>query len=938
MNQQKSLLLFGGRICQELSRQPFLSKDYQVTYIDSLLNTQHYPDAVLPKEIGTDIRPDLLVIDFQAVIEECISNTLTVDRAVVWTKQFASHLLSHIAPEQILLLHVFRPQYYVIKNRIRVKASNPYLQYIQTIEQAFLDQVDCHIISLDNCYFSFKPFNEKLALYRFEDAYYQDIAHRVHVWFQSKTDIFNTPPYFPLSLERFCTYFNTLEKKAFHLFLNDQHLLEDLVLCASPDFIEQYKPILLYLADDNHTDLPAKTYLRKLEGQTFDHLSEFCQIFEAFDSVRQKNYKQRNINYDALFLHHFRIPSLLQDIQKWAKPQMKKLGLLHRKQITFQNYGAWFTLMQTSDTQAFEHAAEKFGYEKETLKPTVVDLWGSCISRTNLNFDDERNFVTSAYLFQVPPFVESTPVNYNKEAVKDYHSSWYDQIVQDELAGTYIKKLITSPGEWLLIDFFSLSSPRAYQIDSHYFTDFRGEIAHTLQAESFSFMDDMPISELQRRIRICAEVLKKRYGDHIIMIQCKRQSVFLTQERTSKSFSDKVVTRNEKANPLIYDMSQYFVQLTNCYYINVAGSYLSDEIGFMGLEDVHYEDKCYEETLNYIRYIVKNTPKQKYFASKKKNASSLPSVFQEDLEGYQTEPTEAPTHIMDPVRFVSNLPSVCPVPSFKPNDSGNYSDEIQNEQDRIIYLPKDYSLRNDGTAIPLENPFHLDGWHFTGWHILVTIHTKSYWYLNSGGFVAAKDYQWNNDASLYRLFDHQPIPHLPLNHVKEVTLYATWAQNIKENAFHIYYYTSKPTRSLSWNYDETNGKVFVNPSGSYEFRCTKDLYNDGTYMLQPNAYSQKNCTFLGWKIRIKSDRQWYWYMADGTLRQQPDTITSKAFSDLKAVLPDKSLLPPLPIAHLNLIVAEAVWDYDMHEQPHHSKRFKRQFRKLLSKVYHKLLK
>ena len=75
MNQQKSLLLFGGRICQELSRQPFLSKDYQVTYIDSLLNTQHYPDAVLPKEIGTDIRPDLLVIDFQAVIEECISNT-----------------------------------------------------------------------------------------------------------------------------------------------------------------------------------------------------------------------------------------------------------------------------------------------------------------------------------------------------------------------------------------------------------------------------------------------------------------------------------------------------------------------------------------------------------------------------------------------------------------------------------------------------------------------------------------------------------------------------------------------------------------------------------------------------------------------------------------------------------------------------------------------
>ena len=51
-----------------------------------------------------------------------------------------------------------------------------------------------------------------------------------------------------------------------------------------------------------------------------------------------------------------------------GKASNEELGLLHRKQITFQNYGAWFTLMQTSDTQAFEHAAEKFGYEKETFK------------------------------------------------------------------------------------------------------------------------------------------------------------------------------------------------------------------------------------------------------------------------------------------------------------------------------------------------------------------------------------------------------------------------------------------------------------------------------------------------------------------------------------------------------------------------------------------
>ena len=43
----------------------------------------------------------------------------------------------------------------------------------------------------------------------------------------------------------------------------------------------------------------------------------------------------------------------------------------------------------------------------------------------------------------------------------------------------------------------------------------------------------------------------------------------------------------------------------------------------MNLEDVHYQNACYEETLDYIRYIVKNKPKQKYFIGKKKSRFTL---------------------------------------------------------------------------------------------------------------------------------------------------------------------------------------------------------------------------------------------------------------------------------------------------------------------------
>ena len=103
-----------------------------------------------------------------------------------------------------------------------------------------------------------------------------------------------------------------------------------------------------------------------------------------------------------------------------------------------------------------------------------------------------------------------------------------------------------------------------------------------------------------------------------------------------------------------------------------------------------------------------------------------------------------------------------------------------------IYQPKDYYLSNDGTSIPLNNPFTRDGYHFLGWNILVKINTCYFWYLQSGGLVPQSDYKWHEDAQLYRFFNNQAIPHLPLKHIKEVILCASWEKNNKENAFNIW--------------------------------------------------------------------------------------------------------------------------------------------------------
>ena len=91
MSNSKSLLLFGGRICQELHRRNFFPDEYQITYIDKMLSTRNFPNAALPAK-ATDLPYDFIVIDFQALIEECITRSLSQEEALTWMDKFSSDI------------------------------------------------------------------------------------------------------------------------------------------------------------------------------------------------------------------------------------------------------------------------------------------------------------------------------------------------------------------------------------------------------------------------------------------------------------------------------------------------------------------------------------------------------------------------------------------------------------------------------------------------------------------------------------------------------------------------------------------------------------------------------------------------------------------------------------------------------------------------------
>lgn len=334
MEDRKSIVLFGGRICEELNkRNLFPEQNYNVMRMETMLNAANFPDGSLPEEVRME-QYDFLVMDLQSAIEERISNTVSPDRMQEWIRRLAEEIKQRFPEERLLLLHVFRPPYYVIDDRIRVQTVKPYGELIREVEQAFLECCACHVISLHNCYFSRKPYGGKLALYSFEDEYYQEIVQRINAYLLEGRSVFGDGPDYSYGLDRFRRYFRTLETKAFYLFLDRSRILEDLVLYFTPEFLERYGDILVHLAKQAGTGREMGFYLPMTEGYGTERGEELAKILRAFDAVCKGEYQKTDVDYLYLFEKGMRSQPVLEELRKWAKDNLEAVGLKHPKQIT----------------------------------------------------------------------------------------------------------------------------------------------------------------------------------------------------------------------------------------------------------------------------------------------------------------------------------------------------------------------------------------------------------------------------------------------------------------------------------------------------------------------------------------------------------------------------------------------------------------------------
>lgn len=118
------------------------------------------------------------------------------------------------------------------------------------------------------------------------------------------------------------------------------------------------------------------------------------------------------------------------------------------------------------------------------------------------------------------------------------------------------------------------------------------------------------------------------------------------------------------------------------------------------------------------------------------------------------------------------------------------------------------------------------------------------------------------------------------------------------------YHSGKPGTTNIYNTLKKGYTMTALPSGNFEYYIVDHVYkNDGSSKLEKNCFQLEGHSFQGWRLRVKIDTRWFWYMNDATLLLR----TSSGLPNGIKLFKDGDSIPHIPIGRIRLMVAEAVW-------------------------------
>lgn len=242
--------------------------------------------------------------------------------------------------------------------------------------------------------------------------------------------------------------------------------------------------------------------------------------------------------------------------------------------------------------------------------------------------------------------------------------------------------------------------------------------------------------------------------------------------------------------------------------------------------------------------------------------------------------------------------------NMAPGIYGNLAGEIRHAPDGALEFWPEEILQNDGLSRVRNNYFSRKGYLPDGWRLRFMIDRRWFLYLEDGSFVPQEDYDPGTHPGVKQFGEWARIPYLPVNGISLMAAEAVWKEEAAE--YNVLYNSGSKSRLLSYRYHEADGEIQHLPTGTIEFKPLECAVNDGNTRLLGNKFRRLGYRFRGWRMRVREDRQWYWYMEDGTLK--PQITYNRERDGEKYLLKDGDAIPYLPVNHMKTTVLEAVWE------------------------------
>lgn len=515
----------------------------------------------------------------------------------VWKKalkKYAKTISSYYAKDRIILVRLKFSDICVKQDQLRNgKNRNALNKRIRMYEDYLISLLQPVVIDVAGGYFADGTSGMVTA---YEPLFYDDVRIKTDMVIRRETDgsICFDKPDINLWLCRVIRYYDNMTARAYQPKLLDRTYAADrLIELTSKRFTAENAAYLALLRENEVKSYDdAKIILGRMYGA-----EKVISVINAVTCINgdlsECRYEDIRIIFQENFIVKKQLAKKLTEVYKYANADNCERIFLIKDDIN--------ALCE---------------YEK-TCKPTVVDIWGSCISRETVNRNISGIFVDK-YIFKQPFLLSEEPdipFDINIGADKFCGSSWRKRTVKEAFLHEGRQILSDSTADWLIIDMYDLICNMKkycgslFEVDDFILrTDFYKTIAD--KCESTYLFKEKSREYLDKSLESFSVFVNERYGKNIILIKADLKSSYITLDNKISELSDSDNTF-EKKKTFIAEYEDKFAQQTDCYVIDISKRYYADDrFPLGGAHIVHYEDEFYNQCCKHISEILSGSKKR----------------------------------------------------------------------------------------------------------------------------------------------------------------------------------------------------------------------------------------------------------------------------------------------------------------------------------------